>query len=204
MRARLSDSAAITRATGEEAAEAIVAAATLIAVVFRNGGKLLLCGNGGSAADCQHLATEFVSCLSKEFQRPGLPAVALTTDTSLLTAYANDCGFDGVFARQIEALGRATDALIAISTSGRSRNVLQAVEAARMVGLRTIALTGDSGPLAEMVDIAIRVPSASTNHIQESHLAIEHVLCAMVEREMFGGMSGAVVPGLDAHNRTGT
>ena len=106
-------------------------AADVITEAFRSGGKLLLCGNGGSAADCQHMAAEFVSRLTKDFERPGLPAIALTTDTSFLTAYTNDCGFEGVFARQVQALGRPGDVLLGISTSGNSANVIQAVEVAR-------------------------------------------------------------------------
>src|SRR5437867_1181574 len=126
--ARLREAAAVTEAMARRAAE-IARAAALITESFQRGGKLLLCGNGGSAADCQHLAAEFVSRLTKEVTRPGLPAIALTTDTSYLTAYANDFGFDGVFARQIEALATAGDVLLAISTSGSSRNVVAGVDA---------------------------------------------------------------------------
>src|SRR5256712_1023291 len=135
-RAYLRESADIKRRTGEESEDAILAAADLIAQAFRADGKVLICGNGGSAADCQHMAAEFVSRLTKDFERPGLPAVALTTDTSFLTAFANDCGFDGVFERQIQALGRPGDVLVAISTSGSSVNVLRAVGAARAAGAR--------------------------------------------------------------------
>ena len=126
VRSYLLESAELKRLTGEVCAPAIAAAAGLIGDAFRAGGKLLLCGNGGSAADCQHMAAEFVSRLSKDFERPGLPALALTTDTSFLTAYANDCDFAGIFARQVEALGRAGDVLLVISTSGNSANVIQA------------------------------------------------------------------------------
>jgi len=164
----------------------ILAAADLITEAFRATGKLLLCGNGGSAADCQHMAAEFVSRLTKDFERPALPAIALTTDTSFLTAYANDLDFQGIFARQIEALGKPGDVLLGISTSGGSLNVIRAVEAARQQNLKTVTLTGNSGTLARMADVGIAVPSSNTQHIQESHLAIEHILCDLVERTLFG------------------
>ena len=164
----------------------IIRAAELIAAAFRTGGKLLLCGNGGSAADCQHMAAEFVSKLQKtDAPRRALPALALTTDTSFLTAYANDVGFDEVFSRQIEAHGRRGDVLVAISTSGTSPNLIRALEAAQGAGLKTIALTGNSGRLGGMADIAIAVPSSTVAHIQEAHLAIEHVICALVERRLY-------------------
>jgi D-sedoheptulose 7-phosphate isomerase len=163
----------------------IASAAELIASTFRDGGKLLLCGNGGSAADCQHMATEFTSRLSRDFERAALPAIALTTDTSFLTAYANDVGFRGVFSRQVEALGKPGDVLVAISTSGNSPNILAAVEAARVAGIRTIGLSGSSGRLQEMVDVAIAVPSTHTSHIQEAHLAFEHIICDLVEQMLF-------------------
>lgn len=181
------ESAEVQRRTGEMCAEAILSAAALIAESFRSGGKLLLCGNGGSAADCQHMAAELVSRLTAEFVRPGLPAIALTTDTSFLTAYVNDCGFEGVFARQIEALGRPGDVVMGISTSGASRNVLCALEAARAGGMETIALTGSRGPIRDLATVAIEIPSPQTQHIQEAHLAVEHMLCSLVERSLFGG-----------------
>jgi phosphoheptose isomerase len=184
-RAYLQESADIKRRTAEECEDAILAAADLIAQTFRAGAKLLLCGNGGSAADCQHMATEFVSRLTKNFARPGLPAIALTTDTSFLTAFANDCGFDGVFERQVQALGRPGDTLLGISTSGNSPNVVRAVRAARTAGLRSIVLTGAGGLLASLADVAIAVPTTDTQHIQETHLAIEHLICWFVERDLF-------------------
>ena len=186
VRSYLAESAEIKRLTADACAEAIAAAAGVITEAFRTGGKLLICGNGGSAADCQHMAAEFVSRLTKDFERPGLPAIALTTDTSFLTAYANDCGFEGVFARQVQALGRPGDVLLGISTSGNSPNVIQAVELARATGLRTVSLTGSGGRLGKLADVAIAVPSDDTQHIQETHLAIEHVLCMLVERALFG------------------
>jgi D-sedoheptulose 7-phosphate isomerase len=184
----LLDSAAVKRDVAERCLDSIVAAAQLITGTFRAKGKLLLCGNGGSAADCQHMAGELVNRLTADFPRPALPAVALTTDTSVLTAFANDFGFEGVFERQVQALGRPGDVLLGISTSGSSTNVVRAVAAARAIGMRTVALTGAQGRLKELVDIAIVVPSDSTQHIQEAHLTIEHLLCYLVERNLFGGL----------------
>jgi D-sedoheptulose 7-phosphate isomerase len=160
-------------------------AAALIADAFRSGNKLLICGNGGSAADAQHMAAEFVSRLTRDFDRPALPAVALTTDTSILTAYANDFDFDGVFARQVEALGRREDVLLGISTSGSSRNVVKAAAAARSAAMKVIALVGRAGTLSDVGDVSIRIPSNSTAHIQECHITVEHIICNLVERMLF-------------------
>jgi D-sedoheptulose 7-phosphate isomerase len=179
------ESAELKHQVAAKCIDSILAASDLIATAFRSGGKILLCGNGGSAADCQHMATEFISRLSREFERPGLPAIALTTDTSFLTAFANDCGFEGVFARQIQALGRPGDVLIGISTSGNSKNVIHAVEAARAANMRIIVLTGSGGRLAGLADIPIVVPSENTQHVQEAHLTIEHLLCYLIERHLF-------------------
>lgn len=186
VRAYLLRSAEVKARVAADCVDAILAAADAIAETFRSGGKVMLCGNGGSAADCQHMAAEFVSRFTKGVVRPGLPAIALTTDTSFLTAFANDCGFDGVFARQVEALGRAGDVLIAISTSGGSLNVIRALSAARAARVRTIALTGESGGrLGAMADVVVSVPSQDTQHIQEAHLTIEHLICHLVERDLF-------------------
>jgi len=164
----------------------IEAAARILVETLRGGGKLLICGNGGSAADAQHLATEFVSTLTIDHPRPSIPAIALTTDTSLLTAVANDFGVERMFARQIESVGAEGDALIAISTSGNSANVLRATETARTRAIRVIALTGEGGgKLAPSADVAIRVPSSVTAHIQETHLAIEQLLALLVEEELY-------------------
>ncbi len=169
-----------------ECLDDIAAAAEQLVTSLRAGGKLLICGNGGSAADAQHLATEFVSTLTTDNPRPSIPAVALTTDTSLLTAIANDFGVQGVFARQVESIGRPGDVLIAISTSGNSANVVRAAEEARARGLAVIALTGSSGgTLAPLADVAVRVPSAVTAHIQECHLAVEQLLASLVEDELY-------------------
>ncbi len=164
----------------------VIRAAELMTASLRGGGTLLICGNGGSAADAQHLATEFVSTLTLDHPRPSIPAVALTTDTSLLTAIANDFGVEQMFARQVASIGREGDVLIAISTSGNSANVLRAAEEAARRGLRSIALTGASGgKLAPLADIAIRIPSTVTAHIQECHLAVEQLLALLVERELY-------------------
>jgi D-sedoheptulose 7-phosphate isomerase len=184
----LRESAEVTRIAAEHCAEPAARAVELLLHCFRNRGRLLLCGNGGSAADCQHLATEFVSGRNHHRPRPALAAIALTTDTSFLTASANDFGFEQVFARQVEALGCSGDVLLAISTSGQSQNVLQAVAAARKLGLGTIGLTGGAGGyLAGQVDVAIVVPSEDTQHIQETHIALGHALCAEVELALFPG-----------------
>jgi D-sedoheptulose 7-phosphate isomerase len=181
---RLRQSAEVTEAMSARAAD-IARAAVVITESFRGGGKLLLCGNGGSAADCQHIAAEFVNRLNKDRERRALPALALTTDTSCLTAYANDYGFEGVFARQVEAFGTAGDVLLAISTSGSSPNVLAAADAARARGIAVVALLGETGRLAAAADVAIKVPSRDTELIQQVHLAVEHLLCELVERALF-------------------
>lgn len=164
----------------------ILAAAARITASLRAGGKLLLCGNGGSAADCQHIAAELVIRLTHDFVRPGLPAIALTTDTSMLTASANDFGFARVFERQVQALGRSGDVLVAISTSGDSENTLCALHHASAHGIHTIALTGATGgKMASAAEIVIRIPSTSTQHVQEAHIAVGHILCAIIERSLF-------------------
>lgn len=185
VRAYLLESAETKRQVAAQCLDSILSAAALIAEAFRSGGKVLLCGNGGSAADCQHMATEFVSRLTKDFDRPALPAVALTTDTSFLTAFSNDCGFEGVFERQVEALGKPRDILIGISTSGNSTNVIRAVQAALRANMSVIVLTGSGGRLADMAHVAITVPSTNTQYVQEAHLAIEHILCYLVESSLF-------------------
>jgi phosphoheptose isomerase len=178
-------SAEIKRQTAAQCAESIAKGGAVIAEAFLADGKLLLCGNGGSAADCQHMAAELVSRFSRDLERRALPAIALTTDTSFLTAFGNDCGFEGIFERQIEALGSAGDILIGISTSGNSSNVIRAVKAAKKRNIHTIALTGNGGRLAAMADIVIAVPSTNTQYIQEAHLAVEHILCELVEFALF-------------------
>lgn len=162
----------------------IAAAAASIIESLSLGGKLLLAGNGGSAADAQHIAGEFVSRFLLD--RPGLPAIALTTDSSVLTAIANDYGYEKLFIRQIQANGRAGDVLMAYSTSGRSANILGACREAREQGLVVIGLTGNrGGPMTEFCDHLIAVPSPDTPKIQEGHLVIGHILCALVEEAIF-------------------
>jgi D-sedoheptulose 7-phosphate isomerase len=185
-RDHLHASADVKRRMADECCPDILAAADLVTAAFRNGRKLLLCGNGGSAADCQHMAAEFTSRLTMDFARPGLPAIALTTDTSFLTAYANDFDFEGVFARQVQALGQQGDVIIGISTSGNSKNVVRAFEAAKSASMQTISLTGEGGRLRQMADVAVAVPSDCTQFIQEAHLAVEHLICHIVERALFG------------------
>lgn len=170
----------------ESCTQNISEAAREIVACFKNNGKLLICGNGGSAADAQHIAAEFVVRLSHDLVRPALPAIALTTDTSLLTAAGNDIGFDNVFARQVEALGRKNDVFIGITTSGNSENVLRAAIKAKQIGLRAIAFLGDDGGKAiDFFDIKIIIPSSNVQHIQEGHITIGHIICELVEREMY-------------------
>jgi len=154
---------------------------------FRAGNKLMLCGNGGSAADAQHLAAEFVNRFL--INRAPLPALALTTDTSILTSVGNDFSYDDIFAKQVEALGKKGDILLGISTSGNSPNVMRACEAAKKIGVRTVVLTGGSGGrLAGEAELVLSVPSAKTPHIQEAHLWIEHMLCWLVDERLFGSL----------------
>lgn len=151
---------------------------------MNRGGKILLAGNGGSAADAQHIAGEFVSRFA--FDRPGLPAIALTTDTSILTAIGNDYGYEKLFARQVQALGNAGDVFIGYSTSGRSPNILLAFEEARSRGLVCIGLTGNrGGDMRELCDHLLEVPSSDTPKIQEGHLVLGHILCGLVENAIF-------------------
>ncbi len=176
------------RKSGPLLATPIAAAAQRIVVSLLQGGKVLSCGNGGSAGDAQHFSSEMLNRFERE--RPGLPALALTTDTSTLTSIANDYHFDEVFARQIRALGQAGDLLLAISTSGSSPNVLAAVAAAHEQEMGVVALTGrDGGELAQRLsdsDIEIRVPSDSTARIQEVHLLTIHCLCALIDEQLLG------------------
>jgi D-sedoheptulose 7-phosphate isomerase len=164
----------------------------LLAGAFRAGNKLLVMGNGGSAADAQHLAAEIVGRFKME--RRALPAIALTTDSSILTAIGNDYGFDAVFTRQIEALAVPGDVVIGISTSGTSRNVSAALELARTRGCRTVGLLGrDGGTISGLVDLPLVVPSCETPRIQEGHITIIHIICDLLEQELFG--DGESVPG---------
>lgn len=171
-------------------ADQIVQAVDLVDLTLRSGGKVLVFGNGGSAADSQHLAAELVGRFDRD--RPGLAAVALTTDTSALTAIANDFGYEEVFRRQVEALARRDDTCIGISTSGRSPNVVRALARARELGLRTIAFVGrDGGALVEHADVAVRVPSVETALVQEGHIAVAHMICEELDRRRLGPVEGA-------------
>lgn len=163
-------------------------AGTLMALALVDGHKILSCGNGGSAADAQHFSAELLNRF--EMERPSLPAIALTTDTSTLTSIANDYHYDEVFSKQIKALGQANDVLLAISTSGDSKNVIQAIHAAHSRGLRVVALTGkNGGEIANILikggDIELRVPATVTARIQETHLLIIHCLCDFIDRRLF-------------------
>jgi D-sedoheptulose 7-phosphate isomerase len=164
---------------------AVFDAGRVTAEAMKSGRKLMVCGNGGSAADAQHLVAEFVSRLTVD--RPALRAIALTTDTSILTAIGNDYSYDNVFERQVEALGNVGDVLLAISTSGNSKNCIKALRLARSMGIHTISYTGNSGgAMKDLSDINVIVPSKITMNIQESHLALEHIFCMIVERCYFG------------------
>ncbi|MCR2108922.1 D-sedoheptulose 7-phosphate isomerase [Campylobacter upsaliensis] len=152
---------------------------------YQNGKKTLIAGNGGSAADAQHMAGEFVSRFY--FDRPGIASIALTTDTSIITAIGNDYGYEKLFSRQVEAQGVSGDVFIGISTSGNSKNILEALKVCEQKGILSVGLTGASGgAMNELCDYCIKVPSSCTPRIQEAHLVIEHILCAIVEEELFG------------------
>lgn len=182
------DSIRTKQAAGAELAEPISQATNLMLDALKNGHKILSCGNGGSAADAQHFAAEMVCRFERE--RPGMPAIALTTDTSAITAIANDYGYDKVFAKQINSLGVEGDVLLAISTSGNSTSIVEAIKAAQEKKMHTIALTGrNGGDMAELLginDIEIRVPSESTARIQEVHLLTIHCLCHQIDETLFG------------------
>jgi D-sedoheptulose 7-phosphate isomerase len=165
----------------------VFGAIDIIIASLKTGGKVLFCGNGGSAADSQHLATEFVIRLSHDLERPAIAAIALTTDSSMLTAGGNDIGFENVFARNVEALGREGDVLVGISTSGNSPNIIKAFKMASARKLKTIAfLGGKGGKILGTTDCAIVIPSANTQRIQEGHITVGHIICESVEREMYG------------------
>ena len=169
-----------------ECMDDINSAVDLLIDTYKNGHKLLLCGNGGSAADCQHIATELMIRLNHEIQRPALPAIALTTDTSNMTAGGNDIGFENVFARNVEGLGQAGDVLLAISTSGNSLNIVKAVNKAKEKGMKIIGfLGGTGGQLLNIVDIPIKIPSYNTQRIQEGHITVAHIICELLESELY-------------------
>lgn len=172
------------RAFFDSHADAVARAAEILITAIQAGGKVLIFGNGGSAADAQHIAAELVNRLNHD--RPPIAAIALTTDSSILTSVGNDSTFDELFERQLRALGRAGDVALAISTSGNSPNVLRAVEAARELGIKTIGLAGrNGGRLAGAVDLALVVATQSTQRIQETHITIGHILCELIEEALF-------------------
>lgn len=182
---QLNDAAGVLSASGQQLGGALVDAARMVGDALASGKKLLLCGNGGSAADAQHIAAEFVGRFLKD--RRALPAIALTTDTSAMTAIANDYGFERIFSRQVEALGAAGDVLIAISTSGKSPNILAAADQAKAQKLSVIAFTGKgASPLDDRANITLAVPSSYTPHIQQAHITLLHTMCELVERQLIG------------------
>ena len=177
----ISTSADVKRAMLDACAKDIDIAANILTDAVKNGGKILWCGNGGSAADAQHMATELMGGL-RDHDRPAIASIALTTDSSFLTAWSNDTDFNTIFSRQLDGLGKAGDVLVAISTSGNSENIVRAVERAKAMDMAVIILTGQSGgKLRDKGDVVIRIPSDDTQRIQEGHLLAEHIMCEMVE-----------------------
>lgn len=182
----LKDSADLKLQVAELLPEKILKAAKALSSTIERGGKAMFCGNGGSAADSQHLAAELVVRLTGQSNRGALPAIALTTDSSILTACSNDYGYENVFARQIEALGKKGDILFAISTSGNSPNVIRAVETAGKMDIVTVGMLGSGGgKLAAMTDYPLEIPSSDTQRIQEAHIAVGHIIIQLVEMELF-------------------
>ena len=186
IRSSISESIRVKQALLDDAAvvERISAAAALMTDCIRSGHKIMWAGNGGSAADAQHLAAELVNKFRLE--RKGMASIALTTDTSILTSIGNDYGYDRVFARQVEALGRKGDILVGISTSGNSRNLIEAYEACREAGVASIAMTGESDCRMDCYDLVIKIPSKETPRIQECQTLVGHILCEMIEKEIYG------------------
>ena len=183
----LEESAATKKAILNSCFDGISKAVTMVRDAIKSGNKILFCGNGGSAADSQHIATEFTIRLIHEIMRKGLPAIALTTDTSALTAGGNDIGFEYTFARLVEALGRKGDVLVGISTSGNSENIIRAVQKAHETEMYVIGFLGkDGGKLKSKCDLPIVVPSDNTQRIQEGHITIGHILAELVEMELYG------------------
>lgn len=177
---RLYDSIQVKEETLKSSLKVIIRMAQEIIKAFKRKNKLILFGNGGSAADSQHIAAEFIGRFQRK--RRSLPAIALTTDTSALTALGNDYGFDVIFARQLEGIGKAGDVAIAFSTSGNSKNVIEAVRKARTMGIKTLAFTGcKGGRLARLCDLSLIVPSDNTARIQETHICVAHIICEIVE-----------------------
>lgn len=188
VRDHFAESIAVKEVAGEQLAESIAAAGRLLSDALLDDGKILSCGNGGSAADAQHFSSELLNRF--EMERPGLPALALTTDSSTLTSISNDYSYEEIFSKQVRALGKSQDVLLAISTSGNSENVIRAVAAAHERGMRVVALTGcDGGRMADLFsedDVEIRVPATRTARIQEVHLVVIHCLCDLIDTTLLG------------------
>lgn len=170
-----------------EASDSINSTANLIAESFRNGNKILTCGNGGSASDSQHFAAEFVNSFSKTINRVALPAISLTGDSSVLTSIANDKNFESVFSRQVEAFGKPGDVLVVFTTSGESKNCLKALETAKRLSLKTVSFTQKNKISAKISDMLIEVPSSDTQTIQECHIVAYHIIAELVEKILFTG-----------------
>lgn len=184
--ASLNETAAMVQNIENACGKAVIDSIDCIINAFQRGNKLLICGNGGSAADSQHIAAEFVVRFKKN--RSGLPAIALTTDTSILTAASNDYGFKSVFSRQVQAMGRKGDIFIGLSTSGNSENIVYAMRHAKSEGLTCIAFTGnEKSALGDLADIVIQIPGKSTAKVQEGHIIVAHLICEIVEQEIFPG-----------------
>ena len=183
----LAESSEVKLKIEKECMNDILSAVNVLTNSFKTGNKLLLCGNGGSAADCQHIATEFVIRLSHDIDRPAIPAIALTTDTSNLTAGGNDIGFENIFARSIQGLGNTEDVLLAISTSGNSPNIIKAIKAAKEKDMKVIGfLGGNGGKIKSLVDVQVIIPSYNVQRIQEGHITVAHIICELVENELYG------------------
>ena len=165
--------------------ESLLKISYLIADTFKNGNKILICGNGGSAADSQHFAAEFINVFSKDIKRPGLPAISLSSDTSVITAIANDNDYEQIFARQVEALGNINDILIVITTSGSSKNCIKAIQTAKNFGVKTIAITRSKAEVSLISDLSIEVPSENTQLIQACHLFAYHTVVELVEQILY-------------------
>jgi D-sedoheptulose 7-phosphate isomerase len=186
IRKEIQESVELKERVKEELAEKMIEVGKALAECIKSGGKILLCGNGGSAADAQHFAGELVVRLTSDYTRTALPAITLSSDNFILTACANDFGFEQVFSRQIEALGKPEDVLVCISTSGNSPNLIKAAQKAKEKRMKTVGLLGgDGGKLKKFTDLSLIVPSHATPRIQETHICICHILCELIERELF-------------------
>jgi len=168
------------------ARNAIEKSAEEISVAFQKGNKILICGNGGSAADSQHFAAEFVNKFSDRIKRKALPALALTTDTSIITAISNDSDYENIFSRQVEAYGSKGDLIVIFTTSGNSKNCIRAIKTARLIGLRSVVFTKTGAEISKLADLSIEVPSKNTQHIQECHVFAYHVITELVENSLTG------------------